>query len=102
VVSENFRIEIVEDRPQLHVVRLVGELDIAAADAVEDELVRMASPTVVADLGELSFIDAAGIGAIVGAKREVEAAHHRLELCGARSRVRLVFEVCGLADLLTG
>lgn len=56
------------------------------------------SPRVVVDLGEVTFMDSAGINALV-------AAYHRagpdqeLRLVGLRPNVRRVFEITGLLEL---
>lgn len=83
------------------VVRLVGELDLAYAGPVRAALVGIAGPEVVVDLSDLTFIDASGLSALVAARGQMATEGHRLLLVGAGSAVRRVFELTGLADLLT-
>ncbi len=76
-----------------------GEVDIVTVSSF-DHALRDAqrSPRVVVDLGEVTFMDSAGINALV-------AAYHRagpdqeLRLVGLRPNVRRVFEITGLLEL---
>ena len=58
-----------------HGLRLSGELDIAGADAlleqVESVAGRNGSPNVYVDLAELTFIDSSGIRALITASRRI-------------------------------
>ena len=58
-----------------NVLRLSGELDIAGADAlleqVESVAGRNGSPSVHVDLAELTFIDSSGIRALITASRRI-------------------------------
>lgn len=83
-----------------HLVRLVGELDLSDADRVRDVLVDQAGSTVVLDLTDLRFVDAAGVAGIVSAYRLIGAAGHELRVRGARGIVRRVFEITELGYLL--
>lgn len=87
-------------RGDLHVVRLVGEVDLLDADRVRDVLVEQAGSAVVLDLTDLRFIDAAGVAGVLEAYRRLSAAGHELAVRGARGIVRRVFEVTELGYLL--
>jgi anti-sigma B factor antagonist len=63
----------VRDLPDLHVVALHGELDIASADDLAHSLVELAGSTVVVDLSDLTFMDSSGIGALVRARNRIKA-----------------------------
>jgi anti-anti-sigma factor len=61
------------------IVRLAGEIDCATGPAVQADLLRTVSEhraDVVADLGEVTFLDCAGLGALVAVR--VWAAEHGL------------------------
>jgi len=83
-----------------HFVGLHGELDVVNAASLRDALVEIAGSTVAVDLSDLTFIDAAGLGALASARREIEESGNKLELLGARPSVRRTFTVAGLAHLL--
>ncbi len=81
-------------------VKLTGELDIVGADHVRDALVAIPGTTVVADVSGLTFIDARGVAALVGARDAIAARGDELRIVGARGLVRRVFEICGLGKRL--
>ena len=75
---------------------VVGELDVACADALRamlDEAIAAEVAEVRLDLGELRFCDAAGIGELVRAWARLERQHRQLILervpCGIERTVRL-------------
>ena len=82
------------------VVRLHGELDLAYAAPVRAALVAVAEAEVVVDLRHLTFIDASGLSALLGARREMAEQGRLLVLVGATAQVRRVFEMTGLGQLL--
>jgi anti-sigma B factor antagonist len=86
------------------VVRAVGDLDLATAP----QLVRAINaacagrrPRVLADLAALDFCDSAGLRALLGAAREVEARAGRLVVAVAPGgAVDRVLELAGLREFL--
>ena len=67
--------------PPVAVLRLRGELDLNTAKAVDwavDEAVELGCILVGVDLAGVSFIDCAGIGALVGAMHRLSAASSQL------------------------
>lgn len=90
----------VEDAGGRHFVRLVGELDLGSARAVEAALIEVAGSTVVVDLEGLCFLDAAGLGALCRAKQEIEQHGDRLVVRNAHGIVARVLEITGLATYL--
>jgi anti-sigma B factor antagonist len=81
-----------------HLVRLRGELDMAAATDLLDWLVEIAGSKLIIDLSELTFMDSSGVAVMAQAKDHLGDA---LVLSRPRSNVRRVFELTGLADWLT-
>lgn len=81
-------------------VRLIGELDLASGARVRWALPRLGGHRLLVDLSRLTFIDAAGLSALLLARRELELAGRRLELEEARGPVRRVFELSGLGHLV--
>ncbi|KDN87972.1 STAS domain-containing protein [Kitasatospora cheerisanensis] len=84
------------------VVRGEGEIDVdtapalcrALADALESHR------EVVLDLSEVTFMDCAGLGALVRARNQADRSGRRLILCGAGRRVVRLLELTGLHRLL--
>jgi anti-anti-sigma factor len=98
-MHEQFRIEV-HNGIETHHVTLFGDLDLAEAGRLCESLVDIAGSTVVVDLSGLTFIDAAGVGAILEAKAKVERDGHAFRIGATCEMVQKVFEVCGLQDLI--
>jgi anti-anti-sigma factor len=92
---------VAKDVEGVHLVWLRGELDMEAADEVRRRLVEIAGSTVDVDLSQLTFIDAAGIRALGGARRDIEHQGDQLVLRQATPFVRRVFRIVGLTELLS-
>lgn len=88
----------VVDIGKVHVVRLTGELDLTGAEGLAQRIVAVAGSTVVVDLAELAFVDAAGLRALVAARNQVETAGHSLVLTRPKPNVLRVLDISGLAD----
>ena len=101
-------------RPTLHITeeddrtattRLVlhGELDCSSAPQLRARIrdtLTGGTTTLILDLARISFLDAAGLGVLVGAHRKLEERGGRLEVCRTPRSVQRVLEVTGLHDLL--
>lgn len=78
----------------LALVVLVGEVDIAKAEAVIRALEEAATPDAVrrlcCDLSGVTFLDSSGIGALVSARRTCEDRGIEMVLVGASGSVRRV------------
>jgi anti-sigma B factor antagonist len=84
--------------PGYVVVTVAGEVDIATVAELRERLAALAVSGVplVADLDQVSFIDATGLGALVGAAREAAEHGTSLHLVCAQPQTRRLFRVTGL------
>jgi anti-sigma B factor antagonist len=84
--------------PGYVVVTVAGEVDIATVAELRERLIALAVSGVplVADLDQVSFIDATGLGALAGAAREAAEHGTRLHLVCAQPQTRRLFRVTGL------
>ncbi|MGH2658476.1 MAG: STAS domain-containing protein [Actinomycetota bacterium] len=92
----------VEPGPIAH-LEIEGDLDIAKAEELERQLLRMeeSSPdTVVIDLRNVTFIDSSGLRLILRAEVRAQKAGRRLVLVRGPERVHRVFQVTGLDSRL--
>jgi anti-anti-sigma factor len=83
---------------------LTGELDIAGAPRVEQELERIereTPATLVLDLRELAFMDSSGLRLVALAERRMVAAGRSLALIKGRDAVQRVFAITRMEDHLT-
>jgi anti-anti-sigma factor len=82
------------------IVKLSGELDVASAPELREQLLVMLErqvPTrVVVDLSALSFIDSSGIAVLVNTERRARLLGCAFELVAPQPAVWRVLEVCGL------
>lgn len=82
------------------IVRLRGEADLSGSPALLRLLLEVPGSRITVEIAELSFIDAAGLGAFVVASRELARAGRQLAVLAPRPSVARVFDVAGLQHLL--
>lgn len=93
----------VTERDGWAVVAVLGELDVASAPRLRQEMVSLASngrALVVLDLHGVDFLDSTGLGVIVGALKRLRGLGGDLRLVGGAPTVRKVFELTGLDAVL--
>jgi anti-sigma B factor antagonist len=91
------------DRPDGVHVELSGELDLATAPKLEDELKRVeaASPALLLlDLRPLAFMDSSGLRALLAADARAREAGRRLVLVRGDERVQRVLRITRLDERL--
>jgi anti-anti-sigma factor len=85
------------------VVALSGELDLAGAAALEQELARIeagAPDAVVLDLRDVGFMDSSGLRVIAVASRRAQELGHRLALVPGDEQVMRVFDITRMRERL--
>jgi len=81
-----------------------GELDLLVAPSLEGEINAALDgrpETLVLDLRDVTFIDSTALRALLAARRRAVSEGVRYVVLAAPGPVRRLFEVCGVADLLT-
>jgi anti-sigma B factor antagonist len=92
-----------EPQDDARCVSLHGALDLANANALEDEFIRIETTSVsriVLDLSELEFIDSTGLAVIMRAHARAQNDGHVLRVLRPNGQVGRVFELCGLDEVL--
>jgi anti-sigma B factor antagonist len=92
-----------EREGDVHVIALSGELDLATADELEQELLRVEATdaeSIVVDLAGLRFMDSTGVRVMITADTRSRANSQRLALLRGPDAVQRVFELTGVLDLL--
>jgi anti-sigma B factor antagonist len=90
-------------RPDGVHVELSGELDLATASKLEDELKRVERdepPMIVLDLRPLAFLDSSGLRALLSADARAREAGYRLVLIRGDERVQRVLRIKRLDERL--
>jgi len=103
VVPGAFEARVVGSGTRAVRVAVSGELDLAAAPALDDALKQAlaVADNVVIDLSAVRFIDSNGLYTIVGAVREAETSGVSLRIGSTlRPQVARLFEIVGLAHAL--
>ena len=85
-------------------VRLTGELDHRAADALRGELDGLIENTgarrLVLDLSGLEFMDSSGVGLIIGRYKRMKRRGGSVAVAGVGPRIDKVLRVSGLYQIL--
>lgn len=90
--------------PRTATVNVSGEIDVATRNVMRDILTRGLHPGPVhlaVDLSAVTFMDAAGIGVLIGAWWEAAFAGGSLTMRAPSPAVRLLVDVLGLGDMLS-
>ncbi len=80
-----------------------GELDMATVPVLAQVMARLLDLNPggdIIDLSGVTFIDAAGLGCLVGHAAQVAALGAKISVVGVSPRVRRVFDIVGLDELL--
>ena len=84
-------------------VTVVGEIDFSNADevsqAIRNAVLAWSPPTVRVDLGRATFIDSAGLGALIEGYRAASAAKSHFAVINPSPGFRRVLTVTGLSEL---
>jgi anti-sigma B factor antagonist len=80
------------------IVTATGEVDISTGTRLRERLSELAASgrPLVADLDQVSFIDSAGLAALVGAAKRAAAHGGSLHVVCARPQIRQLFRLTGL------
>ena len=84
------------DDAAVHVVRVTGEFDIAAADQFRAASDRDDSELVVVDLRRATFLDSSALGELITLQRRVEGRGARLAILRPAGRADWIFTVTGI------
>lgn len=92
---------IIEDLPQrCTIVRLCGELDLASAPDLREQLLvildRRTPSRLILDMSELEFIDSSGTAVLVNTERRARLLGCTLALVAPQAPVSRVLQICGL------
>lgn len=86
------------------VIAIYGELDVASAGALREQLLvalHHAKTPVIFDLAAISLCDAAGLALLVGLRRRAKLQGVAISLAAPRSHVRDVLHIAGLHRAFT-
>jgi anti-sigma B factor antagonist len=91
----------IEHQPDVVIVRLAGEVDIATGPELDQRLQEIATngyTHILIDLTEVEFMDSTGLRSIVRAQYFADANSRQLTLRHGSPQVQRLFEITGLLD----
>ncbi|HEY2237518.1 MAG TPA: STAS domain-containing protein [Streptosporangiaceae bacterium] len=94
-----FRLDVESRGDGRAVLRIAGEVDVYTAPQIREQVQDLAAKGTVhliADLGQVEFIDSSGLGALIGGLRRVREDDGSLVLVIPTRRVLRVFQLTGL------
>jgi anti-sigma B factor antagonist len=84
-----------------HIVRAVGELDLATAPELDAVLNQLDSPDAVTlDLSGLTFMDCCGLHSVLSLGKTCQKCAYEFTLIPGQPQVQRLFELTGLLDVL--
>lgn len=93
----------VEEKETESVARVTGEVDVYTASKLKETLIPLAEKEnhrLVIDLSGVEYIDSTGLGIFIGALKAAEKSGSTLKLTGLNDRVRRLFEITGLHEVI--
>jgi anti-anti-sigma factor len=100
-LQKPFEIDV-QGRESSVLVRLSGEIDLAAVEAIETELLPLEDrfPTVILDLRRVTFLDSTGLRAIVSADARARKNGAELKIVRGPEQVQKILYLAGLDKIL--
>ena len=80
------------------IAAITGDIDISTADELRERLLELgdAGQTLIVDMNRVTFIDSAGLGALVGAYRQATARGGTLHAVCSRPQIRRLLWLTGV------
>ncbi len=101
-IHRGFNIDSVNRDGKVY-LEIEGELDVATAQLMDDELARAEATdarAIVVDLSRVEFIDSSGVSALLRAAGRSSSDGYRLQITGDSAQARKLFVLAGVADRL--
>lgn len=84
-------------------VALKGELDLACANNLKEELYKAVEEKfadVVIDMTDLEYIDSTGMGVLVGLMKKLRTDGKDIKISNAKDNVKRIFKITGLDQII--
>lgn len=94
-----FRLDTIGPAGDCAVVQVAGEVDVYTAPMLRErirELAARGSVHLIADLGQVDFLDSTGLGVLVGGLKRLRADGGSLALVVKTPRILRIFQITGL------
>ena len=98
-----FHLETVGPIGDCAVIQVTGEVDVYTAPMLRErirELAAKGTVHLIADLGQVDFLDSTGLGVLVGGLKRLREAGGSLALSMTAPRILRIFQITGLTKVL--
>jgi anti-sigma B factor antagonist len=98
-----FRLDTVGPIGDCAVLQVTGEVDVYTAPMLREQIRDLAAKGAVhliADLGQVDFLDSTGLGALVGGLKRLREGGGSLALVISAPRILRIFQITGLTNVL--
>jgi anti-sigma B factor antagonist len=99
----DLRLDVTE-RSGWSVLRVGGEIDVATAPRLREQLITLVNEQryhLVVDLTDVDFLDSTGLGVLIGALKRVRTHEGDLRIVATANRVVKVFDITGLDQVFS-
>lgn len=97
---DNLEIEEAQGQSGAHIWKLKGALTLKVLFDFQDRIRKHKSENWILDLGGISYMDSAALGAILGAYASCERGKRGFALANVSPRVLTMFEVAGVDNMV--
>jgi anti-sigma B factor antagonist len=96
---------VVKELPETPIgpsLAIEGEIDVYTAPQLREKLLPLCATeqTVSVDLSQVKYIDSTGLGVLIGAYKAQRSAGGKLVLSGINARLRRLFRITGLDEVM--
>ena len=97
---ENFEVQTTDTPSGTRILTLKGALTLKVLFEFQNMLRNETQHNLIVDLSEVSYMDSAGLGAILGAYASCERTGRKFGVAGVSPRVQTLFDVAGVGNML--
>ncbi|WOV83939.1 STAS domain-containing protein [Sporosarcina jeotgali] len=93
----------VQEKDCVHVFKIIGEIDAFTAPTLKEQLEKVANQPecqAVLDFKEVNYMDSTGLGVFVAFYKKVKAVNGSVKIVGLNKRLKRLFEITGLDDVV--
>ncbi|MDQ0155647.1 anti-sigma factor antagonist [Robertmurraya andreesenii] len=98
----NIEIEVLEHNNSVE-VNVCGEIDAYTAPKLRDALYPFSTKEkmkIIVNLKDVVYMDSTGLGVLVGIFKNIRSNQGELQIIGLTGRLKRLFEITGLADIM--
>ncbi|PPA70542.1 anti-sigma factor antagonist [Jeotgalibacillus proteolyticus] len=99
----NISINVTEQTDEQVKVAIAGEIDAFTAPKLREKMEPFSLQegiTLIVDLSQVNYMDSTGIGVFVGLFKGMKSNGGHLQLIGLSDRLKRLFDITGLADIM--